>query len=254
MSILPLPVLLALVAGSPRAPVANAEDVLLALATSRDDYVQHETVDLAVTVRNASDHDVRMMLVLAPDLGRLRVHWRPPGGEFEALDYPKPLGCRSAGGETWTPGRGIVLRLAVGFDESRGRFLLAAPGEHSFKLVYRPLSPKEGPALESDVVSVDVRAVSDGDHASFEAYDSEIARVAQHRMFSDRNPARAKRAAEYLERFPASPYAPAVRAGLRRYLGARRLDFTPDEEALSKRFGMGGGAEDYITLIPGEEK
>ena len=113
-----------------------------------------------------------------------------------------------------TSGQDPVARLRA--------ICLALPEANEFHVAYRDRPNDSSAFLESNVVIVQVMPVPSDQAEALAAYSSDLALLAQFDpRWSYLAPAVTHKAAEFLDRFPNSPYAYYVRRGLHRALRDR---------------------------------
>jgi hypothetical protein len=212
--------------------------VKLSLATDRDAYYRGELLRLTITAENVSQIPVTAYLTLDPRFGKAKVFYRRVGAQFVELKSLRQGGLRYAEPRcTLGPSerRSIETDVSVTSLPPEGRQLvLDSVGRYEFKVVYldTPDDPANG-ALESPIIPVNVVDAPANERAAQAAYTPALAYAAQFKAhWSFLTPAETQAAADFIQRFSQSRYAPPVKQGLRLSLDYRqRIGRATVEEA-----------------------
>ena len=211
--------------------------IAVTLSAERSTYYVGEPVRLTVAVRNESDEALAGFFNATS--GNAEVSYRRSGLPFIRFDSKSKATSRRQWRDELRapaplePGEELKsdLKLAMHGD---GRIVLEEAGEYEFKVISRPAPKDADYAVESNVVVVRVDPVPDAQREAFAEYSRHgLGAVVQSAgSVAEKNPATLLAAADFVDRFPFSPYAREVRKELVRALRVRVLQNRASKEQL----------------------
>lgn len=197
-----------------------SDSLQLSLATDHTSYYPREAIGIRLSLENTQSQPVSGLFMISPTGPKVEIHYRELQSRPVEWRYPRPQGAYGESALVLRHGEKLAEDALVLFDVEHARFVLERPGRYELKAVYLDVPNHPNAVLTSNVVGVEVMPPPADLRPALKAYTAELARSAQLSVHSSfMTPEMIKSGADFLRRFPASPYsAPlrhAVLAGLR---------------------------------------
>jgi len=214
------------------------DQISLSLATDRSSYYVGEPVKLRLMLKNIQQKTVRGDFRLDPVLGMTEVYYRKGDSAFARLKYLYVPGDYVGSVKVLKPEQEITGEVVLAFDPARQQFILGEAGSYEFQIIHRDAPDEPNAVVTSNAVRVEVAPPPGGEQEALASYSRELAMLAQFdpgRSYVA--PEHIKAAAQFLERFPNSPYALRLREGLQSALYHRvgRNRATKEERELLQK-------------------
>jgi hypothetical protein len=245
-----LPVLLLLGSGGNARAMQDADPPLeplrVSLSSDRATYYRGEAVKLRIRITNTSDVAVPTSwwdLDPRNTESQGQILWRRPGvATFIELDLrsqvpspqvalrgPRGIVSYKAMTRTLNPGQSLDAQISVAYTVRNGspHFVLDEAGKYEFQ-VRGVAQPRHGTVVESDILSIRVVETDRSERDAETSYAPPLAYFAYRRPGLPASAEEIDAAAAFIDRYPGSRYAAAVRASLLAVLdeGKRRSHLT----------------------------
>jgi hypothetical protein len=216
-----------------------SDQVTLALTAEQNTYYVRESIHLKLTLKNVQSKPVRGFFMISPLSPKAEMRYRRVGSSsFVTFPYLGRKGGYVDSPGTLAPDKELAGEDTLAFDSVRQAFVLDEPGDYEFHVVYRDAPEEPNALLESNVLTVHVQPVPENEREASASYSKDLALLAQFDpRWSYASPELTKRAMEFLDRFPNSPFASHLRQGLEGALHYKvgRNRATKEERALYEK-------------------